>query len=478
MQNNKYKNYFCIALIITGIVNAIVGIDNLTIKFLTTKFKETNLFNFVNAEQRMIGGFGYANSFAISLTIPLIICMGKYLKDGKLKNLYLVISFIFATCIILSYSRATILVIILSIIVYCILQKKAMQNIKLINSMAVLLLSALGYSKIFTKYYQTTKYLLLFGSLIIIMLLAVLIINIINKITSKRSTKEYIIFVITIVISLVIFVAIGLNLGKPLEIFTNENQNSEIIFDLKNMELEQHYNFEFDIEAKVKENYEIYEIAVREQNKYNTVIEYHTILIGEETKIKNISFDTLPETDSLSIAFRTRNYKLQEGLIIKELKINGKNYNLDYVYLPYKIVNRICSMDIKNVFEKGRIAFYKDALKLIKQNPFTGIGGNGWKYKYQDIKSYDYQTVQVHSFPISIFLEFGIIAIIAYIIILICIAKNTTKILKDEYEIFVALFAILLHSMIDFDLSFMNILLYTIVLISMNSKNKVGIYED
>lgn len=80
LQNSKYKNYFCITLIIIGVISTIIEIDNMSFNFLNDFLAKLKIPKFPNKEQRMFANFGYANTFAISLAMPLLLCIDKYIK--------------------------------------------------------------------------------------------------------------------------------------------------------------------------------------------------------------------------------------------------------------------------------------------------------------------------------------------------------------------------------------------------------------
>jgi len=143
---------------------------------------------------------------------------------------------------------------------------------------------------------------------------------------------------------------------------------------------------------------------------------------------------------------------------------------MEFSLMTNSIFDRfVLQFTLNNATERGRVMFYKDAIKMIKLNPWTGIGGNGWKYKYKEVRTENYTTIEIHSYPLQLFLEYGIIPITAYLIMVVCIIAKLKRIKKEDFGIYIAILAILLHSIIDFELSFMNMLLYTYMLIGMIS---------
>lgn len=89
-----------------------------------------------------------------------------------------------------------------------------------------------------------------------------------------------------------------------------------------------------------------------------------------------------------------------------------------------------------------------------------GLVGGGWKYKQLEVQSYCYFSSDVHSYPLQIFMENGILAIIAFIGIITYIIFISSKAIKKRNDIYFlsiicGIIVLLVHSMIDFDLSFM-----------------------
>ena len=76
----------------------------------------------------------------------------------------------------------------------------------------------------------------------------------------------------------------------------------------------------------------------------------------------------------LALYFKSKNEIIQNGLKINEIKINGEHYPINYKYIPNSLVTKIKSMNFKSKSIWERTTFYKDALKIIKDNWLFGIG--------------------------------------------------------------------------------------------------------
>ncbi len=473
-EEEKNKKYIQISLILAGVISAIIGIDNLTFKVFQKKLYHIGIPLVVNPDNRMIGNFGYANTFALNILVALILNIDNCTKKSKYKIVCLAINFIFICCIILSYSKAIYILLIAISYMYIKMQKEPKTKVTIFISEISTLFIAIIFMKIFTSFFQVKNYI---GIIIMLVQLTtisvainILIIKFIeNKEIEIRKYKKILALTLMIITCII---CIGLFLKEPLLVFTNESQTEKVKYILQGITPNKEYKFKFNLEAKSLYNKKIYIIKISEKDENYKDLNEHEIKINTYLGEKTIEFESNPKAKYFELTFETKNPKEQKGLKINSLKINDKEYILNYKYLPASLVNKIKTLNMKNVSVTERLTFYKDALKLIKQNPITGIGGNGWYYKYEEVRSYDYEAKQVHSYPLQIFLENGIIGFCAYIAILILVVIYENKQKNKEIRTSLALNSILIHSIIDFDLSFMNILIYTFLLLGIISSGR------
>lgn len=471
--DKKCINYIVTTIIATGFISAIIGIDNMTYKFFLDPLYKMGVPFVSNIEDRMFGNFGYANSFAISLLVPFFLSLDRHIKSKKSieKNIYTGLNFLFIACILLSYSKATYIVICLVMVIYLFLNKEKEIRIQTICHILLLGIFSVIYTKIFTSLYQEENNLAIWLITIEFIFIVITANMIITKLLDKKqiNTKIFKRLLVILGIVIIIFILIGLKLKTPLVMFEKETQTSEVKYKISKIKPDTDYQFIFDVESRSLYDHRIYTIQVVEEDEHYQTIKEHEIKLKTFLGKKTIEFKTDPKTVEIALIFKSSNPKEQKGLKINKLEINGEEYVLNYAYLPASVVNKIKTFQINNLSISERLTFYKDAFKLIRQNPLTGIGGNGWNYKYWEVASYDYETTQVHSYPIQILLEFGIVAIISYIALIIYIIKYLIKKENKNIGVITALIAILLHSTVDFDLSFMNLLCYTFILIAIIS---------
>jgi tetratricopeptide (TPR) repeat protein len=115
------------------------------------------------------------------------------------------------------------------------------------------------------------------------------------------------------------------------------------------------------------------------------------------------------------------------------------------------------------------MAFYKDALKIIKDHPVLGTGGGGWKSVYFAYQSYRYFTTEVHSFFLQLWVETGTVGLLALIALWLAVFAAAYRVMKSDLDSGVRALtwgalsgAVALggHSTVDFNLSLGAVALY------------------
>lgn len=157
------------------------------------------------------------------------------------------------------------------------------------------------------------------------------------------------------------------------------------------------------------------------------------------------------------------NYKLIAGItipIILAISLIFKNKLLSAI--PPDLLQRLKSISLTTRTAMERFVFYKDALKIIKDHPVLGVGGGGWSSLYFMYQSFSYYTTQAHNYFIQLWIEVGTIGFVILLVLVVSylyisyILFNKYK--KNEFRTiitgaFTASFALLAHSVIDFDLT-------------------------
>lgn len=115
-------------------------------------------------------------------------------------------------------------------------------------------------------------------------------------------------------------------------------------------------------------------------------------------------------------------------------------------------LDRFKEVSLKDVSRSGRFIFAADALKLIFKNPF-GLGYMGYFFTHRSVQSVPYTVTNVHNELLQFILDTGLIAgVLMFAALLLPIFSKNEGIHKR-----LALAALLLHSLFDFDFQFVAI---------------------
>ena len=347
-------------VIVSSIIPIIIGYD----KFLKFNIIEP-ILDFINSvkieEPRMISIFGYANTFAAYLSLTISLAIAQFLNSEKKTKKILYSSYIIlaAITILLTRSKAVIALLIIIILIFTI---KGIKN--------------------------------------------------------KTISIRYIFVGIVALISFAIYFFFAIQIDKPLEI-TEENKTCVI----RKIESNKEYNFTFNINAKVKNEYNTFEIIIVEVNRYFSEKAIGRIGFSTFNGIKNVSVETNDEIDHIEIRIKNQG---KEKLTINELKINGSKYILEYKIIPEKLVRMFTTFNFKNSSVWQRVDYWKDGLDILKDKWLIGAGGNTWRMLYGQKQDYLYYAKEAHSYLLEVWMSFGLIGLLSYLSIIIISIKNGT----------------------------------------------------
>lgn len=141
--------------------------------------------------------------------------------------------------------------------------------------------------------------------------------------------------------------------------------------------------------------------------------------------------------------------------------------------------NRYNNINIAETSIAERNVFYEDSIRIANDYPVFGAGGGAWSNLYEKYQEYPYSSKQVHNFPLQLLVEngyFGLLLTFAFIASIIFFYLRSYKMNHDQPEriaFFFIVITILIHSIIDFDLSFayINILLFLSLGVLVNDFN-------
>ncbi len=463
-------------LIFSSVCLIFVGLDGITFNSLEKALEKIGIVISENGDSRLVSTFGCATALGAYIASVMFLNFDEMLENSKLlvKSIYKTITFILLIGIILTYSKGVFVVLAFAILLYIALLKNNKKRIEIIENIIAVSVFSVIFLNAFDSLFNVGNFILLwvvFGILIITSFIVNIMLEKINELIENKSTKRFWIAFITIWVVILLYVVIGLNVVDKYTVFTNKVSSNYKVKIINNIEGNTNYLLEFDIEAAAEnDETELYTIKIIQKNVKNQELCSTELNFGSFNGIKNIEINTKQETTEFRIEFTVDEKCTDKKLVVNNLKINGKTVALKYKYLPTKLVEKIKSINFKYKTLQERKEMIANALELAKENPLTGIGGNGWQYEYKDVQKYNYTARKIHSYPAKVFLEYGTIGIIAYLAIFIVIIIETIKNRKITSITF-AVLILMLHSVIDTDMEYTHILIYTFGTMGVISKN-------
>lgn len=397
-KNPQYTKIIINTIIISILVLCLIGIDEMYANYLEG-FKKIIHYKSIKYDEKRLGSlFAYPNTMAIMCVAGIFLSLGQIWQTKKVRNkiIYIAIAIIMLITMLLTYSRMVYILFIMASIVF-------------------LFLLAQKYKK---------------------------------KIKFKN-----IIIGTTIIVIGILYLIIGLQISDKIVI---SKEYQKILYTV-NPNQEYKFCFEVETNGTSKED-DIFEIRVTEKNRYFDTIETTKIEFGTYKGKKEIQITTKEQTAVIYLNISKK--EEASNFTVKEASINGEKLILKYKILPTSMVQKIEGISIKNKSFWERAIFIKDGIIEIKDNWLLGQGGKAWETIQQKVQSYNYYAKEMHSFPLKIFLENGIIGFLAYIGLAIYILEKLIKeTKKEEVDISIistilALLVISVHSLFDFDMSF------------------------
>lgn len=133
-------------------------------------------------------------------------------------------------------------------------------------------------------------------------------------------------------------------------------------------------------------------------------------------------------------------------------------------------IGRIYSTAVSSSTFLGRLLYYKDGLRLLRNHPF-GLGYLGYYFLQPSIQTGVYQVRFVHNGFLQIALDVGIIPCLLFLSMLI--RSFFSKRLNSNQKLMLASIAI--HSLVDFDFEFTAILFVLILLLDFTHGREISL---
>lgn len=484
-KDKKYQSVILNILILGGIIVVSIGIGT-----------AAGTWNYTDAMlgDRLSSTFQYPNTFASYVVALYIISLTLLINEDKriFRQIYGSAMGIFLFSLVLSYSRAMWLIFPLVMLLFFIIlpyTRKLESILFIIVSLIVSVPTAFLFIKILDN--QNIKLWLLlllsgFGSGVLILLIS----RFTDKFRSISIRKILLsLVIIAVLFSGLLFYVINTRTELTLENTTNEDKLTNIIRNVSSTIPNSTYKLALEYtgyngsESPYIGIIRVYNVDSK--GKLEQLASQGLVDLGDN-KIE-IPFTTLEDSSGLKIYFQ--NYYKNTKVIFNEAKIYDiqssqliKNIPLKYKYINENIINRIQSIGIGENGFAARMIFNKDGFKVLSQNPILGAGGGAWISLYQRYQSYSYWTTLAHNFILQLWIEIGTIGLLLFIFILVFIVIYTFKFIKQSNNIsnkvlivglLTALFSMILHGIVDFDMSFpaYSFIFWTILGLLVNQSN-------
>lgn len=178
-----------------------------------------------------------------------------------------------------------------------------------------------------------------------------------------------------------------------------------------------------------------------------------------------IGIDYLLNFIGSKIKLSGRNFKLiLIASVLAIVVVSLISYNQWNSYFTTGSLSRLTNITLQDENVQSRFEYNRDAIKIIKDYPLTGIGAGGWEALYHQYASHLYWSSITHNYFMQTWIEagtLGFLGLMAVWLAFIHLLWKYWKKPKDEnsnHFLFwggtIAIFLLATHSIIDFDMSY------------------------
>ena len=239
------------------------------------------------------------------------------------------------------------------------------------------------------------------------------------------------------------------------------------------------------MQTQTDKTYDVFEVSIVEVNRYFAENYLANFTLGNFTGTKTLQIQTGEQVDHIEIRIKN---SLNKKITINEFRIDDKPYILEYKIIPEPLVRIFTTFNFKNSSVWQRVDYWKDGIDIIKDNWLIGAGGNTWRTLYGQTQDYLYYAKEAHCYILEIWMSFGIVGILSYLFIIAITIQNAIEVLKKSKQedknkyinyitIAFGIGIIVIHSLMDFDMSYLIIEMLVFMCIAMLNKedNKLSI---
>ncbi len=453
-------------IIIMSILIILFGIDIMNNITLQKFYKFLGLPPINESSMRMMSLYQYANTLSVFLGFVLFLTIERYLNEQrpKIKSLYVVCMFFQIFAILTTYSRMCWVLLAVLLVIYVLWIKEHRKEI--IKALLFSSINAMIYFVLYNYLEDIGKTSYVIISLLVQSAIEYLLYLKLCKI--QLSTKMKKIFLGTTTAVLVLIVIGYILIPNNLVLFNSID--SKIKYKRQNIKVE--YSTDYSLKIKVKSKTsksKNISVIIKELNNKEQEVDRHKMQIDNYEGTKEINFKTTDNTDTIEISFNWGKPVEGARLEVEEVTLNDKKIPIYYKLIPIEFINRIEKINANAISLKTRLSYLKQATIIIQNNWLFGNGGNAWKYF--DKKDIEENTTAEHSYPMQLFIQNGIVAFIAYGLLIIFLCKSIYKSKNITIKtIGMALLLVVTHSLLDLDMSFFNILIIVYMYIAIVSE--------
>ena len=466
VRTTSNKKIYLTSIVAIGIVLAILGLDEITYRGIGKLLEPLSINYLQDSGGKISSTLQYANITALFMLISSIIVLNKLVNNlPKLKvndtlKFKLLVSFelfiliILQSAILLTTSRMNVMLMILTSLIhcgYCLKQGKKKSAIIIIVTLFiafVLVTSIDAYMLVQNNFMICLTYIIT-----LVLILALVLISCKFKTEQIESKKKYKLNKkhIVVLIVLAVIVLVLLMLPNELRVSNSETQKSIVTRNIYT-NLDDVINLDITFKFYKNKSFELhlYELDENFNKKIVVSITEDRLKGNKYTRDLKIS----KESESLMLTFET----IDSDVSIEELKINGEEITLSYKFLPDTMVFRLIDTFTKDSNNNLRFKYYADAIKLFNKSKLVGIGGEGFKARYQEVQTEGYISSEVHSTPLQILVEAGLIGFVVFVTLCVFSIVITYRLCKSKNEegllYMLILVAFLLTSAFDLVLSY------------------------
>lgn len=506
VRSSNNKKMYIYTIITIGIILAITGLDEITYRSIEEVISVISIKYLQESNGRISSTIQYANITALIMLVSSIFLTQRVLENSenilkykKIKpavkfSIQITVLLILQSAVILTTSRMHILLLIVSGLAYSCYSLFNKDKKKAISTLILTILPFILVTSI-EKYLMTKNYELVYITYILTFIVAATLsvlkykgvkkgsgierLNIkLKTLKGKRINKKLLIGIIVVVIFLIVLLV---STPATLVVDNVENEKAETITrSIYKFNKGSSNNLNLKINSSEQSEYliEIYEVQ-EDFKKENKILEVSSKEKPTEELERKIEISE--ETIRLKLILKVIKGKVE----FEKLNINGDKIKLSYLFIPDTVAFRTKDTINGDMNNKFRMSYYKDAIKLTKFSPIIGIGGEGFKARYQEVQESPYISSEAHSVPIQILVESGIIGLITYITICVITILMIICMLKKKYSmgiVYMLVFACyIISSMFDLVFSFeiMICIFAVIVGVVVNEyKDKYIMYKD